>query len=419
MEKIVVNGGKPLFGEITVSGMKNAAIPILFATILIEDKCIIENIPDIMDVKNALEILKAMGVKIKKLTHSTYEIDSTTVVPLSAPDEFVQKMRASYYVLGAELGRFGCSRIAQTGGCDLGARPIDQHIKGFEALGAEVNQSENQILLTTKKKIKGASVYMDVVSVGATINIMLASVKAEGVTIIENAAHEPHIVDTANFLNACGAQISGAGTDVIKIKGVQKLHGASYAIIPDMIEAGTYMILAAATKGKLTIKNVIPKHLDSISAKLVEMGNKVEEGDDEITVSREGDMNPINVKTLPYPGLPTDINPQICVLLCLANGKSRLIEGVWSNRFRYVEELKRMGADINVTDSTATVTGVKKLHGARVRAVDLRAGAAMVIAGLCADGRTEIDDIFHIQRGYENIIEKLTQVGADIKFVCE
>ena len=418
MDKISINGGKPLSGEIVVSGMKNAAVAILLANIMVEDVCTIENLPNISDVNRSLEILSAMGAKITPLSSSSVRIDSRNIVACSAPDDLVRKMRASYYVLGAELARFGRSSVACPGGCDFGARPIDQHIKGFEALGANVSVTDGHIVAVTSGGVEGNSVFMDVVSVGATINVMLAAVKAKGMTVIENAAREPHVVDTANFLNACGAKISGAGTDVIKITGVPTLHGVTYAIIPDMIEAGTYMVLASATCGKIKISNVIPKHLESISAKLVEMGTTIVEEDDSVTVSRNNELTPINVKTQPYPGFPTDMNPQMCVLMCLANGKSRMIEGVWNNRFRYVEELKRMGADIEVVDTTATINASNSnMHGASVRAIDLRAGAAMVIAGLTFKGHTEIDDIFHIQRGYEDIIGKLRAVGADIEIV--
>lgn len=419
MDKLVINGGKPLIGTITVSGMKNAAVPILLANIIVEDECTIENLPDISDVNHSLEILEAMGAIVTRLGHGKVKIDSRNIVPCSAPDEVVRKMRASYYVLGAELARFGRTNVACPGGCDFGVRPIDQHIKGFETLGATVSVNDRHVIALTDGGLKGASVFMDVVSVGATINVMLAAVRANGVTVIENAAREPHIVDTANFLNACGAKISGAGTDVIKITGVNSLHGVTYGIIPDMIEAGTFMVLAAATKGKLKITNVIPKHLESISAKLEEMGATIEEGDESVTVSLTDTLSPVNVKTHPYPGFPTDMNPQMCVLMCLADGKSRMMEGVWENRFRYVEELKRMGADITITDSkTANVSGSpSSLKGASVRALDLRAGAAMVVAGLAAKGKTEIDDIFHIQRGYEDIVSKLQAVGADIKIV--
>ena len=328
-------------------------------------------------------------------------------------------MRASYYVLGAELGRFGKARAACPGGCDFGIRPIDQHIKGFEALNSTVTQSNNVVdVIANEGGLTGGSVFMDQVSVGATMNIMLAAVKAKGSTVIDNAAREPHIVDLANFLNSCGAKITGAGTDMIKIKGVEKLKGVTYATIPDMIEAGTFMMAAAAVKGsRVEIKNVIPKHLESITAKLIEMGAEVTELDDAVIVSRSGDLQKISVRTTPYPGFPTDMNPQIGVLLCLAKGVSTLHEGVWDSRFRYVEELARMGAKISVNGKTATFTGVEKLKGASVRAVDLRAGAAVIIAGLAAEGTTTVDDIYHIQRGYENIVEKLKSLGADIDLI--
>ncbi|MBR4288438.1 MAG: UDP-N-acetylglucosamine 1-carboxyvinyltransferase [Clostridia bacterium] len=417
--KIIISGGKPLNGDISVSGMKNAAVAIILSTILTEDKCVIENLPDISDVNICLQILESIGVKVTKLGKNTVEVDASFVQPGIAPYDLVSKMRASYYLIGAELGRFGRAFVGLPGGCDFGVRPIDQHIKGFEALGCEVKVDDGYIEATAKDGVlRGSSVYMDVVTVGGTINVMLAAVKAEGTTIIENAAHEPHIVDTANFLNACGADISGAGTDVIKIRGVKKLHGVTYTIIPDMIEAGTFMILAAATGGNLRITNLIPKHLDSITAKLCEMGVDVEEDGDALTIRRkEWPLSKVNVKTLPYPGFPTDMNPQMCVLLCLANGVSRLTESVWESRFRYVEELKRMGAKININGRTAEVEGIPKLKGASVRAVDLRAGCAMVIAGLAAEGITEIDEIYHIFRGYEDLIGKLQAIGADIKVV--
>lgn len=418
MERIYINGGKSLSGRIEVGGMKNAALPILFSTILVEDKCVIENLPQIRDIKTTLDILTVMGAKIKELDAGTIEIDSSFIKSGSMPDELARTMRASYYVLGAELGRFGHAYAACPGGCNLGARPIDQHIKGFEALGAKVIEKDGSVTCSTENGLKGTSVYMDVVSVGATINIMLAATKAEGLTIIDNAAREPHIVDLANFLNSCGADIIGAGTEVIKIRGVKKLHGGSYAIIPDMLEAGTYMMAAAATNSTLTIANVIPKHLESITAKLLEMGISVTELDDSVIVSRSGTpLKKIRVKTMPYPGFPTDMNPQICVLLCLAEGQSMITEGVFDDRFKYTDELIRMGANINVQGRTATIEGKPELKNANVRAVDLRAGAALVIAGLATKGVTWIDDIYHIERGYESMVEKLRSVGADIKRV--
>ncbi len=418
MDKIIVNGGRPLQGELPVSGMKNAALGILFATILAEDKCVIENVPAISDISITFDILKAMNVQIRYLNRNTVEIDSTFMDTYIAPEEGVRRMRASYYCLGATLGRFGRAVVGCPGGCDFGVRPIDQHIKGFESLGAKVSVECGNIEAIAEGGLKGASIYMDKVSVGATINVMLAAVKAEGLTVIENAAHEPHIVDTANFLNACGADISGAGTDVIKIRGVKRLHGVTYAIIPDMIEAGTYMCLAAAIPGsRIRVSNVIPKHLDSVTAKLVEMGVTVEEEDEAVVVSREKPLQNIHVHTLPYPGFPTDMNPQMCVLLALAQGTSTMTEGVWDSRFRYVEELKRMGARIKVDGRVAIVEGVDAYSPAPVRAVDLRAGAAMIIAALAAEGRSEIHEVYHIYRGYEGIVEKLQAVGADIKAV--
>jgi len=415
MEKIVINGGKPLIGTIEVSGMKNAASPIIFANILIGDVCIIENLPDIDEVSVALEILSHMGARIRRLTKNSVEIDSTNIRAGSSPYELVRKMRASYYILGAELGRFGRAYAAYPGGCDFGVRPIDQHIKGFEALGATVNVEGGYIEAVTDDGVVGDGIYFDLNTVGGTINVMLASVLAKGNTVIENAAREPHIVDVANFLNTCGAKITGAGTDTIKVRGVEKLHGCTYAIIPDMIEAGTYMIAAAATKGSLRINNVIPKHLESISAKLDEMGIEIEEYDDYVVVSYRDKLNHVNIKTLPYPGFPTDMQPQMCVLLCMADGISLLNESVWDNRFRYVQELKRMGANIKVDGRIAVIEGGIPLSGAAVKAVDLRAGAALVIAGLATDGCTEIEDIQHIERGYDDIVGKLSSVGADIK----
>lgn len=422
MDKFVVNGGKPLHGQIEVGGMKNAAVAIIFATILNEGECIIRNLPDISDVVDGFEILSRMGADVRRIDRSTYMVNTANVKCGSSPYELVRKMRASYYILGAELGRFGEAHTAYPGGCDFGTRPIDQHIKGFRALGASVTTLEDEksyIHCKSDDGMIGNNICMDVVSVGATINVMLAAVKAKGVTVIENAAREPHIVDLANFLNASGAMISGAGTDNIKIKGVESLKGTDYTIIPDMIEAGTYMIAAAATGGDLMITNVIPKHLESISTKLIDMGAQVEEFDEAVRVRSTGVLHAIDVKTLPYPGFPTDMNPQMGVLMCLAEGTSVMREGVWDNRFRYIEELRLMGADITLDTSGkfATFKGVPNLCGAHVRAVDLRAGAAVIVAGLAAQGTTEITHIHHIQRGYENITEKLRGVGAEILLI--
>lgn len=416
MERFIINGGKRLSGKIEVSGMKNAALPIIFSTILVEDRCIIENIPEIRDVTTALEIITAMGARVRMLDRTTVEIDTTGIVCGSAPYELARSIRASYYILGAELGRFGMTTSAFPGGCNFITRPIDLHSKGFEALGATVSIDEGSIHAFAKDGLKANSIYLDIESVGATINIILAAVNAEGLTIIDNAAREPHIVDLANFLNSCGANISGAGTDVIKIRGVKSLHGVSYAIIPDMIEAGTYMIAAAATHSVLTVANIIPKHLESITAKLEEMGVSVVEDDESVVVDGRCSLSRIRLKALPYPGFPTDMQPQMCVLLCLANGVSTITDSVWDNRFRYTGELARMGANITVEGKTATVVG-GKLRAAAVKAVDLRAGAAMVIAGLAAEGETTIDDVYHIERGYERMVEKLNAVGADIRRV--
>ena len=418
MDKFIINGGKPLSGEVAISGFKNAALPIIMGCILTKDKCTIENLPVIRDVAKAFEILSAMGAKIEYINENTATIDTTDIVQGSAPAELVAKMRGSTYILGAELGRFGKAKIAWPGGCDFGVRPIDQHIKGFEAIGADVEVCEGYVCAEAKNGIIGNSVYFDTVSVGATCNLILASVMAEGTTIIDNPAREPHIVDLANFLNTCGANITGAGTNVIKVKGVKELHGCTYAIIPDMIEAGTYMLAAVATHGSIKINNVIPKHLESISSKLEEMGVTVEEIDDSISISNTKNLKKIRVKTLPYPGYPTDMHPQMTAALCFAESGSTVTETVFENRFRYVDELIKMGADIQIVDKTAYINH-SELHGATVKAVDLRAGAAMVIAGLAAQGKTEIVDIYSIERGYENIVAKLTALGADIKRVSE
>ena len=423
MDKIVIKGQKPLFGEIEVSGMKNSAVAIIFGTILTEGKCVLHNIPMISDVAASFEILKSMGATVTQIDKTSFEIDTTNINQGSAPFELVRKMRASYYILGAELGRFGKAKAAYPGGCEIGARPIDQHIKAFEAMGAVVrcdDETKSVIIETGEKGLCGDSVFMDIVSVGATINAVLAAVKIPGTTVIDNAAREPHVVDLANFLNSAGADISGAGTDTIKVRGVEKLCGVTYEIVPDMIEAGTFMIAAAATKGELTVTNVIPKHLESITAKLQDMGVEVEEYDDAVRVKYVGSISGINVKTLPYPGFPTDMNPQMGVLMCIAEGKSTMREGVWDNRFKYCDELYKMGAAIKVSDGKmAEFLGGASLKGASITACDLRAGAAFIIAGLAAEGITEIDNIRHIQRGYEDICGKLKRVGADITLVTE
>ncbi len=416
MEKYIVRGGKPLSGNITVSGMKNAALPIIFGTILAEDRCVIENVPDIRDVTTSLNMLTAMGATVNKIDATTVEIDTTDIKCGSVPFELARKIRASYYILGAELGRFGKTLCAFPGGCNFSSRPIDLHLKGFEALGAKMDVTEEKVQGVAENGLTANSIYLDFESVGATINLMLAAVKAEGLTVIDNAAREPHIVDLANFLNSCGANISGAGTSVIKIRGVKELHGVTYAIIPDMIEAGTYMIAAAATKSVLTISNIIPKHLESITGKLEEMGVSVTEDDESVTVDGRCELSKVRIKAVPYPGFPTDMQPQMCVLLCLAGGVSTVTDSVWDNRFRYTAELMKMGAEIVVAGKTATVVG-STLKAATVKAVDLRAGAAMVIAALSAQGETVIEDVHHIERGYERMVEKLNAVGADIERV--
>ena len=416
LTKYVIHGGKPLYGDIEISGAKNAAVAIIPAALLVDGVCRIENIPQISDVTLILKILQELGADVRTVDRTTVDIDCTRVRNARVPDVMARKIRASYYFIGALLGRFGAAQVPPPGGCHLGARPIDQHIKGFVAMGADVDVRGGYINASAKDgRLQGAQVYLDIVSVGATMNIMLAAALAEGMTVIENAAKEPHIVDLANFLNSMGADIMGAGTDVIKVRGVQRLRGGSYSIIPDQIEAGTYMAAVAAAGGELLVKNVIPKHLDCISAKLVEMGVDVEEQDDAVLVRRSGPITRTNVKTMPYPGFPTDMQPQIAAVLCLAQGTSVLTEGVWDNRYRYVDEFRRMGAKIQVDGKVAVIEGVPALTGAPVHACDLRAGAAMVIAGLAAQGTTEIDGVYHIERGYETLVEKLSGVGAKIQ----
>lgn len=416
MEKFVIKGGNALKGEVRISGAKNAAVAILPAVLLSDEPCIVENLPNISDVATILKTMQALGANIKALNKSAVEIDPRHVNSFVVSKKMAEGMRASSYFLGALLGRLSRARVAPPGGCDFGVRPIDQHIKGFEALGAKMS-IENGMVDARAQKLSGCSIYLDVVSVGATINIMLAAVKAAGLTVIENAAREPHIVDLANFLNSMGADIMGAGTSVIKIRGVRHLHGTSYSIIPDQIEAGTYMAAAAAAGGDVLITNVTPKHLESIIAKLQETGAKITEYDEAVRVQMNRRPHKCNIKTMPHPGFPTDMQPQIAVLLSIADGTSIITEGVWDSRFRYVDQLTLMGADIQVDGKMAVITGVKSLHSAPVKAVDLRAGAAMIIAGLAADGITEIEEIDHIDRGYEDVVEKLTKIGADIKRV--
>ncbi len=416
MENIVINGGIKLYGDIKIDGMKNAALPIIFASILTGDRCVIQNLPPVSDVLISLEILRSMGASVVMPNKTTVEINTSHLVGGVSPYELVSKMRASSYLIGAELGRFGSAKVGLPGGCDFGIRPIDQHIKGFEALGAEVSIENGYIQARATQALSGSSVYFDVSSVGATCNVMLAAVKAEGLTVIDNAAREPHIVDLANFLNTCGADITGAGTSMIKIRGVKKLHGCEYAIIPDMIEAGTYMAAVASAGGRINIRNVIPKHVEAITAKLIEMGVSIEEHDDYLTVSSNGRLNRANIKTLPYPGFPTDMQPQVTALLCTAEGISTVTEGIWDNRFRYLEDLRRMGANVSAEGRSATIIGVERLTGAPVRSVDLRAGAALIIAALAANGKTTIEGIEStLERGYYNMVGKLQGVGADIK----
>ncbi len=411
-----MKGGNRLEGEVTISGAKNAAVAIIPAAILSDGVCRIENIPNITDVSSIIHILQDMGAKVRTVGRSAIEIDPSTVATCVAPYELARYMRGSYYLLGALLGRFHHAVVTMPGGCNFGVRPIDQHLKGFAALGASYSL-EGGMVDVSASELVGNSIYLDVVSVGATMNIMLAAVRAKGTTVIENAAKEPHIVDLANFLNSMGADIRGAGTDVIKIYGCSYLRGTTYSIIPDQIEAGTYMVAAAATCGDVLVKNVIPKHLESISAKLEEMGVTIEEYDDAVRVTRTGKLNKCNIKTLPHPGFPTDMQPQIAALLSTANGTSIINESVWDNRFRYVEELKRMGAQISVDGRLAVIEGVDHLNAAPVKATDLRAGAAMLIAALAARGTTQIEDIQHIERGYEDVVEKLRALGADIRRV--
>lgn len=420
MTKYVIHGGKPLYGAVDISGAKNAAVAILPAAILVNGVCRIENIPQISDVTLILNILQELGADVKTINRTTVEIDCSHIRNARVPDPLARKIRASYYLIGALLGRFGSAEVPPPGGCDFGGRgrPIDQHIKGFTAMGAEVDVNSGIIHATARNgHLTGTTVYMDIVSVGATMNLMLAGTLAEGTTVIENAAKEPHIVDLANFLNSMGASIMGAGTDVIKIRGVSHLSGGSYSIIPDQIEAGTYMAAVTATGGELLVRNVIPKHLECIAAKIVEMGAEVEEMDDAVLVRRAGRLTRTNVKTLPYPGFPTDMQPQVAACLCLAEGTSVLTEGVWDNRYRYVDEFRRMGAQIQVDGKVAIIEGVPYLTGAAVEAPDLRAGAALVIAGLAARGTTEISHVRFIERGYEDIVRKLSGLGADIRVV--
>lgn len=419
MEQYVIRGGNRLHGEVEISGAKNAALAILAAAVMSDETVTIDNVPDVRDTRVVIDAIKDIGAIVEKTDKHTFKINGGTIFSTTVNYEYIKKIRASYYLLGALLGKKGNAQVALPGGCNIGSRPIDQHMKGFRTLGASVEIEHGMICASTEKLV-GGHIYLDVVTVGATINIMLAACLAEGRTIIENAAKEPHVVDVANFLNCMGANIKGAGTDVIRIKGVEKLHGTSYSIIPDQIEAGTFMIAAAATKGDVFIKNVIPKHLEAITAKLVEIGCKVEEYDEAVHVIGTDALKHTNIKTLPYPGFPTDMQPQMTVMLAICNGTSIVTESIWENRFKYVDELSRMGCDIKVEGNTAIISGVDKLTGAEVTAPDLRAGAALVIAGLVADGVTMIDDIKYIERGYEDFDSKMRLLGAEmLKAECE
>ena len=419
MTKYIVEGGRPLFGEIHISGAKNAAVAIIPAALMVNGPCRIENMPRISDVSLLLGILQDLGAKVRYVNPHTVEIDSSSLRNGRVPYESARRCRASYYMLGALLGRFGAADVALPGGCDFGStRPIDQHLKGFRALGAQVDTQSGFVMAEAAGgRLKGANIFLDKSSVGATINIMLSAAMAEGMTVIENAAKEPHIVDVANFLNSMGANIMGAGTDVIKVRGVSILRGGSYSIIPDQIEAGTYMAAVTAAGGEVRVCNIIPKHMECITAKLVEMGAEVEEEGDSLIVRRHDPLQRTNVKTMFYPGFPTDMHPQIAAALCLARGTSVITEGVWDNRYRYTEEFRRLGAKIQVDGKIAIIEGVEKLTGAPMEACDLRAGAGMIIAGLAAQGTSEISNVKHIERGYEDIIGKLSRIGADIRVV--
>ena len=411
MEQYIIKGGNPLVGEVSIGGAKNAALGILAAAIMTDETVTIENVPNVRDTRVLLQAIEGIGAKVKYVYNNCVQINGGDINDINVDYEYIKKIRASYYLLGALLGKYKKSQVALPGGCNIGSRPIDQHIKGFKALGAEVEIAHGKIN-TKADRLTGNHIYFDVVSVGATINIMMAACMAEGDTIMENAAKEPHIVDVANFLNAMGANIKGAGTDVIRIKGVKRLHGTTYSIIPDQIEAGTFMFAAAATKGDITVRDVIPKHLESISAKLMEMGCTIVEGDDSVRVIGCDELKCTNVKTLPYPGFPTDMQPQVAVTLALAKGTSMVTEGIFENRFKYVDELNRMGSNIKVEGNTAYIEGVEKLTGTQLSAPDLRAGAALVIAALAAEGISEIDDIVYIQRGYEDFEGKMRKLGA-------
>lgn len=414
MEKYVISGGKPLKGEVTISGFKNAAVAILPATVLANGICTLENVPDISDIRAEISILKELGARVKQISPSVIEIDTSTIDTSEVPLELGKNFRASYYFLGSMLSRFGEGTVPMPGGCNLGARPIDQHLKAFTAFGAE-NSLDYAMINVKSNNLVGAHVFFDTISVGATINAMLAAVMAEGTTVLENVAKEPHIVDVANFLNVMGADVRGAGTDVIKIRGVSQMHGGTYSIIPDQIEAGTFMVAAAATKGDITIKNVIPKHLEPITSKLRMIGANVEEFDDYIRVTGSSVYENTNIKTMPHPGFPTDLQPVMGVLLCFAKGTSIITEGIWDNRFKYCDELNKMGANIQVEGRVAVFEGVDNLRPAPVTATDLRAGAALLVAALCVDGQSEVYEIAHVERGYVDIVKKIKALGGNIQ----
>ena len=416
MEQYAIKGGNPLVGEVEIGGAKNAALAILAAATMTDETVLIENVPDVRDTNVMMQAMESIGVIINRVDRHTVKVNASQVHNLVIKGDYIKKIRASYYLLGALLGKYSKAEVALPGGCNIGLRPIDQHIKGFRALGANVG-IEHGLIIAETNKLKGNHIYMDVVTVGATMNVMMAAVMAEGQTVIENAAKETHVVDLANFLNSMGANVKGAGTDVIRIKGVSKLHGTEYGIIPDQIEAGTFMFAAAVTKGDVTVKNVIPKHLESISAKLLEIGCEIEESDDAVRVVAAKPLGHTHVKTLPYPGFPTDMQPQITVALGLSAGTSIVTESIFENRFKYVDELTCMGANIKVESNTAIIDGVPKYTGANITAPDLRAGAALVIAGLAADGITTVDDIKYIERGYEDFHLKLQSLGAQIDLV--
>ncbi len=416
MDQYIIKGGTPLVGEVEIGGAKNAALGLLAAAIMTDETVLIDNLPDVNDINVLLDAIAGMGAQVSRIDRHTVKICGKTIQNLDIEYDYIKKIRASYYLLGAMLGKYKHAEVALPGGCNIGSRPIDQHLKGFRALGADVDIEHGKIIADADRLV-GKHIYFDVVTVGATINVMMAAVMAEGLTILENVAKEPHVVDVANFLNSMGANIRGAGTDVIKIRGVERLHGTEYSVIPDQIEAGTFMFAAAATKGDVTVLNVIPKHLEATVAKLVEIGCEVEEFDDAVRVVSKGNLTSTHVKTLPYPGYPTDMQPQIGVTLALCKGTSVITESIFENRFKYLDELSRMGANVKIEGNSATITGVEKLSGARVSAPDLRAGAALCIAGLATDGITIVDDIVYIQRGYERFEEKLRGLGGMIERV--